>query len=70
LGASFQNLSGKFEQGKDNFYNFRAHGEYRNRTKNRKRDAVLVRDFYLIGRNSGDYSIHASLKRNLGQKWD
>jgi len=69
LGASFQNLSGKFEQGKDNFYNFRAHGEYRNRTKNRKWDMLLFGEFYLIGRNSGDFSIHANLKRNLGQKW-
>ncbi len=69
LGASFQNLSGKFVQGKDNFYNFRAHGEYRNRTKNRKWDMLLFGEFYLIGRSSGDYSMHASLKRDLGRKW-
>ncbi len=69
LGASFQNLSGKFDLGKDNFYNFRAHGEYRNRTKNRKWDMLLFGEFYLVGRNSGDYSMHANLKRNLGLKW-
>ncbi len=69
LGASFQNLSGKFDLEKDNFYNFRAHGEYRNRTKNRKWDMLLFGEFYLIGRNSGDYSMHANLKRNLGIKW-
>jgi len=69
LGGSFQNLSGKFVQGKDNFYNFRAHGEYRNRTKNRKWDMMLFGEFYLIGRNSGDYSVHANLKRYLGIRW-
>lgn len=69
LGASFQNLSGKFALGTDNFYNLRAHGEYRNRTKNRKWDMVLFGEFYFVGRNAGDYSLHAGLKRNLGQKW-
>jgi Putative porin len=69
IGASFQNLSGKFAQGTDNFYNMRVHGEYRNRTKNRKWDMLLFGEFYLIGRNSGDYSLHANLKRNLGLKW-
>ena len=69
LGGSFQNISGKFLQGNDNFYNFRAHGEYRNRTKNRKWDMALFGEFYLIGRNAGDYSVNANLKRYLGTRW-
>jgi Putative porin len=69
VGASFQNLSGKFQQDHDNFYNMRLHGEYRNRTKNRKWDMMLSGEFFLIGRNSGDYSLHADLKRYLGLTW-
>ena len=69
VGAGFQNLSGKFLAGKDNFYNFRLHGEYRNRTKNRKWDMMLNGEFFALGRSAGDYSLQADLKRYLGPKW-
>jgi hypothetical protein len=51
------------------FTNIKLHGEYRNRTKNRKWDMLLYGEFYAVGRNSGDYDVQARLKTELGRKW-
>lgn len=69
LGASLYNIKGLFETGPDVFSNIKLHGEYRNRTKNRKWDMLLYGEFYAIGRNSGDYDVQARLKTELGAKW-
>jgi hypothetical protein len=51
------------------FYNIILHGEYRNKTRNKKWDALLKGEFYATGLNSGDYSAYASLTRYINPKW-
>jgi hypothetical protein len=67
-GASLQNIKGTLKNGEENFYNLKLHGEYRNRTRNRKWDILLKGEFYLNGLNTGDYNITASLNRSLNKK--
>lgn len=68
-GASLQNIKGELKDGTENFYNLKLHGEYRNRTRNRKWDILLKGEFYLNGFNTGDYSATAKLSRYLNKKW-
>jgi len=68
IGASMQNLSGKFSTGTRSLYNFIAHAEYRNRTRDRKWDIEANGKFYLAGFNAGDYQAHISLQRLIGKK--
>lgn len=65
LGAALENLTGQFLSGKHQFHNFYAHGEYRNRTRNRKWDMALAGTLYINGLNGGDYQAQVSLKRFL-----
>lgn len=51
-----------------NFYNIVLHGEYRNKTRNKKWDALLNGEFYATGFNAGDYSAYATLTRLLNAK--
>lgn len=67
-GASLQNIQGTLKNGTENFYNLKLHGEYRNRTRNRKWDILLKGEFYLNGLNTGDYNVTASLNRYLNKK--
>ena len=53
---------------KKNFYNVVLHGEYRNKTRNRKWDALLKGEFYATGLNAADYSAYATLTRFLNRK--
>jgi hypothetical protein len=53
---------------KKNFYNVVLRGEYRNKTRNKKWDALLKGDFYATGFNAGDYSAYATLTRFLNPK--
>jgi len=68
VGVSFQTLSGSFDGGVKNYYNLFLHGEYRNRTRNRKWDVEANGQFYVNGLNGGDFSAFLSLKRYLGEK--
>ncbi|MEO5782355.1 MAG: putative porin, partial [Ginsengibacter sp.] len=68
-GLRIENLKGTFASGTKNFYNVSVHGEYRNKTKNKKWDAQLNGEFYTVGLNSGDYLANASLTRFLNQKF-
>ncbi len=68
-GISMQNIQGQLMDGPETFYNLKLHGEYRNRTRNRKWDILLKGEFYLNGFNSGDYNATASLSRFLNKKW-
>lgn len=67
-GAAMQNIKGTLRDGEQNFYNIKLHGEYRNRTRNKKWDILLKGEFYLNGLNSGDYNVTANLSRFLNKK--
>ena len=67
-GLRVENFSGFFNSGKKNFYNVVLHGEYRNKTRNRKWDANLKGEFYATGLNAADFNIYASLARTLNKK--
>ena len=69
-GLRIENLKGTFASGTKNFYNVAIHGEYRNKTKNKKWDALLNGEFYATGLNAGDYFANASLTRFLNEKFD
>ncbi len=67
-GARIENMTGTFSTRSKNFYNVVLHGEYRNKTRNRKWDAIAKGEFFATGLNAGDYSAFASLARTLGRK--
>ncbi len=67
-GLRLENFSGFFYSGKKTFYNVVLHGEYRNKTRNRKWDANLHGEFYATGLNAADFNVYASLRRTLNQK--
>jgi len=71
LGASLYNYKGNFNDSlpNDKFFNVKFHGEYRNRTKNRKWDMLLYGELFSLGRNLGDYDFQANLKTFLGKRW-
>ena len=69
LGASLSNYSAFANYETDNFFDAKVHGEYRNRTKNRRWDMLLYGEFFVAGRNAGNYDFQASLKTFLGKKW-
>ena len=53
---------------KKNFYNLVLHGEYRNKTKNKKWDALATGEFYAAGHNIADFSVYGTLTRFLNSK--
>ncbi len=53
---------------KKSFYNIVLHGEYRNKTRNKKWDALLKGEFYTTGLNAANYSAYAALTRFLNRK--
>lgn len=67
-GLRLENFSGFFANGKKNFYNVVLHGEYRNKTRNKKWDAILNGEFYATGLNAADFNVYISLLRNLNKK--
>ncbi|MEO9023252.1 MAG: putative porin [Ginsengibacter sp.] len=67
-GLRVENFSGVFASGKRNFYNVVIHGEYRNKTRNKKWDANLNGEFYATGFNAADFNAYISLTRTLGRK--
>lgn len=50
------------------FVNVVLHGEYRNKTRNRKWDALLKGEFYAVGENLADFNAEGMLTRFLNQK--
>jgi len=68
VGAKIQNIKGTFKTGSKNFFNAILHGEYRNKTRNRKWDFLASGEFYTAGLNIGDYNFTASLARYLNKK--
>jgi len=69
-GATLQNLSGSFDSGRvtRRYYNFFLHGEYRNKSRNKKWDIEAYGNFYVNGMNAGDYNGHIDLKRLISRK--
>lgn len=67
-GLSYQTFSSDTGSLNRNFINLIAHGEYRNRTKNKKWDMILSGELYPAGRDAGNYQILAKLQRDLGKK--
>lgn len=68
VGATVQNLSGSFGPGSKKYYNIFLHGEYRNKSRNKKWDIELNGQLYATGFNSGDYAANAFLRRLIGKK--
>ncbi|MDF2190266.1 putative porin [Paraflavitalea sp. CAU 1676] len=70
VGAALQLLQGNLDSGRSTprEQNIWIHGEYRNRTRNKKWDIELAGKFYVSGFNAGDYDALASLQRYLGPK--
>jgi hypothetical protein len=68
LGASLQNLTGTFTQGKENLYNIIGHAEYRNKSRNQKWDIELYGKLYFAGLNAGNYHAYGRLQRYAGKK--
>lgn len=69
-GILFQNIRGVFDSFavKTNFTNLALHGEYRNKTRNKKWDIEATGRFYVQGYNAADYDAYASLQRYVGKK--
>jgi hypothetical protein len=65
----YQLLNGHFDTASATLHNIALHGEYRNRTRNKKWDALLYGNVYLTGYNAGDYHGYISLQRYLGRQW-
>lgn len=71
VGAAFQMLKGEFDSIGSvvrNYHNFFVHGEYRNKTRNKKWDVEALGNLYVNGMNAGDYDAHISLKRLISQQ--
>jgi hypothetical protein len=68
-GAKLENIKGTFSTGSKSFYNIVLHGEYRNKTRNKKWDILAKGEFYLNGFNAGDYSAYANLSRFFSKRW-
>jgi hypothetical protein len=66
-GISIQTMHGTYNQGQRSLYNLFAHGEYRNKTKNKKWDVEAFGNFYINGYNAGDYNVYLSLKRQISR---
>ena len=67
-GITAENIKGTIKTNTYNFYNLFAHGEYRNRTRNKKWDLLLKGELYLNGFNAGNYYAQANIGRYLGEK--
>lgn len=68
LGASLQNLKGRFDASSSNYHNTCLHAEYRNKTKNQKWDVEANGELYFTGFNTGDYNAYISLKRLVSKE--
>ncbi len=67
-GITYQHIKGILQTGEIQNHNVIVHGEYRNRTRNKKWDVLLKTEFYFNGFNSGDYNVYATLSRYLNRK--
>lgn len=69
VGAAAQNLGVLWDNKvQERPFNFFAHAEYRNRTRNLKWDIELNGQMYIAGFNAGDYAAYGSLQREISKK--
>jgi Putative porin len=68
LGASLQNLKANLDGGTAEYYNIFLHGEYRNKTRDKKWDIEAAGKFYATGLNAGDYDALITLQRFVSRK--
>ncbi|MEO7445324.1 MAG: putative porin [Ferruginibacter sp.] len=68
-GAALELIQGKPDTLTRQLQNVYLHGAYKNLTRNKKWDITLNGSFYVTGFNIGDYAVHASLDRQLSNKW-
>lgn len=68
-GISYQLLRATTLKGTPTLYNIMLNGEYRNRTRNKKWDAIASGNLYVNGYNAGDYHAYVSLQRFLSKRW-
>ncbi|MFM7709505.1 MAG: putative porin [Ferruginibacter sp.] len=68
-GITWQHIRGENKTGDVRFDNLWAHGEYRNRTRNRLWEFLLRGDLYLTGPYAGDYAAQASMSRYFNKRW-
>jgi hypothetical protein len=66
-GITVQTMKGFYDAGQVSYYNLFVHGEYRNKTRNKKWDVEAFGNFYINGTNAGDYNVYASLKRQISK---
>jgi hypothetical protein len=66
-GISFQTMDGTYNAGARSLFNVFIHGEYRNKTRNKKWDIEAFGNFYLSGYNAGDYNAYISLRRQISR---
>jgi hypothetical protein len=67
-GAAYSSYSVDTGRLNNAFFNIVAHGEYRNRTRNKKWDMILYGELFPAGRDAGNYMALAKLQTNLGKK--
>lgn len=68
VGATIQSLKGNFSNDSRGLHNVFLHGEYRNKTRNRKWDIEANGQLYVNGFNSGDYNAYISLQRYISKQ--
>jgi hypothetical protein len=68
-GASFLLYTPSLTTDVNRFTNTIVHGEYRNRTRNKKWDMLLYGEFFALGRDLGNYRVKANLQRSLGERF-
>ncbi len=66
-GITIQTMNGTYNAGERSLYNLFIHGEYRNKSRNRKWDIEAFGNFYINGFNAGDYNAYVSLKRQISK---
>jgi len=68
-GASFMLYTPSETPDDNRFTNTIVHGEYRNRTRNKKWDMLLYGEFFALGRDLGNYRVKANLQGSLGDRF-
>lgn len=68
LGAKLENIKGELKNRTSNYHNLILHGEYRNKTRNKRWDILAKGEFYASGINAGDYNAYISIARHLNKR--
>jgi len=69
LGAKLENIKGELKNRTSNYHNLILHGEYRNKTRNKRWDILAKGEFYVSGLNAGDYNAYISIARHLNKRF-